>query len=432
MRFLLVLMFCLSTLPAVAGKKALVLGNSAYLNSQHLRNALNDALDVSLKLQSIGFEVYQGLDLTRSDTLRLVQDFANTLAPDDIALLFFAGHGVQFGGRNYLLPVDAQIGSQSDMIDSAVDVQSILQTLENRSRTRIVILDSCRDNPFAAPRLNRSGTQTRGLARMEAGIGSFIAFATEPGSTASDGNGRNSPFTAALLRHITTPGADLHAIMRAVRLDVVSASRATQVPWENSSLISEVFLHSPSPNLRAPLNPTPQPSANPSRVNNAQIRVLPAPLLSPAPLPSRFTHRVAGLDPNGDGFLALRTGTTPSAQRIAKMTEGTRLNILQSRGAWRLVETETGLRGWAHSNWIQTNQQRTTPSQPASLCDQLWWQRNSYFASAGYCFQSPRGRATFGHLPCTPGLTTANINLSSADRAAIAAIQARESALQCN
>ena len=411
--------------PVLAGKKALVLGNSAYLHTQPLRNAVNDANDMAARLQGIGFEVHLGLDLNRIETLQVVQQFAQTLERQDTALFFFAGHGVQLGGRNFILPVDAADGNETEMTASAIALPAILTTLERQADTRIIILDACRDNPFQSGALARSANIPRGLGRMEAGVGSFIAFATEPGNVALDGAGRNSPFTDALLRHIGTPGADIHAIMRAVRADVMAASNFSQVPWENSSLISEVFLS----NTRAPLSTVPTAPRPQVVAPVPQVRVLPA-----QPQGQGFSHRVQGLDPNGDGFLALREGITSNARRLAKMSEGTRLNVLQQSGAWYFVQTETGLQGWAHSNWIAANAApaRVSVSLNALSCDQLWHRRNNYFAQGGYCFQSPRGRAAFGHLPCTPGLASSQVLLSPSQKADIAAIQNREAALQCN
>ncbi|MEM7317716.1 MAG: caspase family protein [Pseudomonadota bacterium] len=411
LRFLLLALSLLMANPAHARQIALVMGNGAYQHVDRLDNATNDARDMADRLRGMGFDVYEGIDLNRSDSLRLVQDFARALNREDTALFFFAGHGVQLGADNYIMPVDVRPGTEVDLTNGAIRLQSILQSMENQADTRIVILDACRNNPFLRGSANRSGGAVRGLKRIEAGVGSYIAFSTEPGNVASDGNGRNSPFTAALLRHIATPGADIHAVMRKVRTDVMEASNRTQIPWENSALISEVFLASRSqPQSQTPVI-QPQP-----------------PSLSQSP----FSHRVQGLDPNGDGFLALREGITSGARRLAKMPEGTRLNVLQTQGNWAYVQTEFGMQGWAHLNWIA----QTLPSPNARLtnlsCDQLWFQRNSYFARGGYCFSSARGRAAFASYPCTPGRAASDVYLSAQDRAEISAIKSQEQLLGCN
>ncbi|GHF51214.1 caspase family protein [Seohaeicola zhoushanensis] len=401
MKFLLACLLLIATaLPGLAEKRALVLGNGAY-PSNPLDNATNDARDVAAKLRQMGFVVHEGIDLPRAEAMRAVQDFADELDRDDVALFYYAGHAAQIGSDNFLMPVDAGFGTEDELKASAIRMQSILSTIGERSNTRVIILDACRDNPFVNRSASRSGAVRSGLGRMEAGIGSFIAFSTDPNNVASDGAGRNSPFTAALLRHMATPGADIHAIMRNVRAEVRQVTRDTQIPWENSSLIEELYLGAATT----------------------------APAMQPAPAP-QFSHQVAGLDPNGDGFLALRDGTTSAARRLARMTEGTRLNLLGQDGPWLLVETETGLRGWAHSNWIR-------PTAPAAArpatnqCEDLWYQRNAYFARHGYCFQSPRGRAAFPPANCIPGLTVAQVPLSPAERAEVERLAALEQGLGC-
>ena len=175
---------------------------------------------------------YEGIDLPRDKALTLVQQFSRQLRQGDTALFFFAGHGIQMGRSNFIMPVDAQPGDEETLTQSSIKLQSILTSMEDRADTRIIILDACRNNPFLKASTSRSGGTTRGFMRMDAGVGSFIAFSTEPGNVASDGNGRNSPFTAALLRHIGTPGADIHAVMRRVRAEVKDSSNNLQIPWE--------------------------------------------------------------------------------------------------------------------------------------------------------------------------------------------------------
>ncbi|MCA0869684.1 caspase family protein [Seohaeicola saemankumensis] len=270
MRLIAALLVCLAcAAPALAGRVALVMGNGDYIYEKPLRNAANDARDMAERLRAMGFEVFEGIDLTRDQSLRLVQQFSRAMNVDDTALFYFAGHGIQLGSDNYILPVDAEPGTEIDLTKSAIRLQSILRSMESGADTRIVILDACRNNPFLRDRANRSTGESRGLMRMEAGVGSFIAFSTEPGNVAADGAGRNSPFTAALLRHISTPGADIHAVMRAVRADVRDSSNGTQIPWENSALIDEVFLTA-----------APAPATSTARVPAA---IAPAPRHMPRP-----------------------------------------------------------------------------------------------------------------------------------------------------
>lgn len=263
-------LLCMAALPAQAAKVALVLGNGNYQFADPLRNATNDATDMAARLRELGFTVFDGINLTRVEALRLVQQFAAALTPSDTALFYFAGHGMQLGSDNYIMPVDAVPGTEAELTESAIRLQSILATMENAADTRIIILDACRNNPFIRGTASRAAAPNRGFMRMEAGVGSFIAFSTEPGNVANDGTGRNSPFTEALLRHIGTPGADIHAVMRAVRSDVITVSNRTQTPWENSALIDEVFL-------------APRPDA--PAVNQPAVKIA-APPPAPAPMPA--------------------------------------------------------------------------------------------------------------------------------------------------
>ncbi|MEM6276921.1 MAG: caspase family protein [Pseudomonadota bacterium] len=395
------------------GKIALVIGNSDYVGASYLPNAARDARDVAAELERLGFQVFLGTDLSRREMLELVVAFRDTLYHDDTALLYFSGHGIQLGSTNYLMPVDAAGDDEPALRSASVSLQSLLADMERRAGRSIVILDACRNNPFSGRLASRSvGGPARGLARIDAGVGSFIAFSTQPGNVALDGEGVNSPFTASLLQHIGSPGLDLHEMMRRVRADVVDVTGAMQIPWENSSLIDKVYLAG----------------------GRAPEAVAPAPAPAPAPpVVASFTHVVRGLDPNGDGFLALREGTHTGAQRLAKMTEGTRLREMGRSGRWMEVETETGLRGWAHTNWIASlsappvNRALTKAEQ----CDALWLARNQIFANYGYCFQSARGKAAFGHLACTPGLSAGSVPLTAGERATITNLKSQESQLGC-
>lgn len=245
MRLLIALTLLLATASgALADRVALVMGNGNYRHAKPLKNAVNDATDVAARLREMGFTVYEGIDMPRRDALRLVQQVGQRLTYDDTVLFYFAGHATQLGSQNYIMPIDASPGSENELVDSSISMQAILATLESRALTRLIILDACRNNPFiSSAEGSRSADEgARGLFRMDAGAGSFIAYSTEPGNVASDGAGRNSPFTEALLRHIDSPGKDIHAVMRRVRADVMNASNNRQIPWENSALVDEVYL----------------------------------------------------------------------------------------------------------------------------------------------------------------------------------------------
>jgi uncharacterized caspase-like protein len=235
--------------PAAAEKRvALVIGNSAYQHTAPLKNPSNDATDMAAELRQLGFDVIDGTDLTKDEMELRVRAFADKLIGADVGLFFYAGHGLQVDGRNFLAPVDAKLKSDTDLDFEAVELNLVLKQLERNSRIAIVFLDACRDNPLATvlAQTSRSLEVGRGLARIDRAVGMMIAFSTQPGNVALDGQGRNSPFTGALLRHIATEGSSINDVMIDVRNDVLKATDGKQVPWENSSLTGR----RPSPTSR--------------------------------------------------------------------------------------------------------------------------------------------------------------------------------------
>jgi uncharacterized caspase-like protein len=230
--------------PASAEKRvALVIGNSAYAHTAPLKNPSNDATDMAATLRALGFEVVDGTDLTKRDMVRQIRIFADKVRGADVGLFFYAGHGLQVNGRNFLAPVDATLKSDIDLDFEAVELDLVLKQLERSSRLSLVFLDACRDNPLAQSlaQTSRSVSIGRGLAQVEKAVGMMIAFATQPGNVALDGDGRNSPYTEALLRHIATQGRSINDVMIEVRKDVLETTGGKQVPWENSSLTGQFF-----------------------------------------------------------------------------------------------------------------------------------------------------------------------------------------------
>ena len=225
---------------AAGARVALVVGNSAYEFAPKLTNPSNDATDMTERLKGLGFEVIGGTDLDRRALVEALIKFGRAAEKADVALFFYAGHGLQVNGENYLVPVDAQVQYQAEIDISLVSLSGVMQQLERGSKTNIIFLDACRDNPFEkqlAASENRSASSiAKGLGRVQTGSGTFIAFATEPDSVATDGTGRNSPFTTALLKHIDQPGQSISDMMIAVRNDVLAATGGHQRPWESSSL----------------------------------------------------------------------------------------------------------------------------------------------------------------------------------------------------
>ncbi len=248
----------LSAGPACADRRvALVMGNSAYKNAPRLRNPVNDASDMGAALKRLGFDVMLGLDLDYSNMRTLVRSFSEKLPDADVALLFYAGHGLQVAGKNYLVPIDARIENQADLDFGTIDLDLVLHGMETDTRTNIVFLDACRDNPLAANLARRLGTRSgsigRGLAQVESGVGTLISFSTQPGNVALDGEGRNSPFTTALLKTIEQPGLSLSEAMIVVRNDVLRMTDRKQVPWDNSSLTGQFYFKPAAPGDQAPV-----------------------------------------------------------------------------------------------------------------------------------------------------------------------------------
>ena len=221
---------------------ALVVGVAAYKNVPRLDNALADARAVAAALQRVGFEVVTVLDPDRAALESAVRQLGQRAQGADAALFFYAGHAVEVGGRNWLLPVSADIQSVLDLRFEAMDLDSVQEQLATGARFSLMFIDACRDNPFR----NKLGSgqralATRGLARMEAAAGTLIAFATGPGRVAADGTSGNSPFSTSLLRHIEKPGLEIRKLMGLVRGEVRKATNGRQIPWENSALEGDFF-----------------------------------------------------------------------------------------------------------------------------------------------------------------------------------------------
>ena len=222
------------------GRVALVIGNGAYQEASSLANPVNDAADVAARLRALGFRVIEDHDLEKRALERRIGEFADALAGADAGLFYYAGHGVQVDGRNYILPVDARLDGAVKRPLERGPIREGLGSMEQQPTPSLVFLHACRNNPFARSGTKGSDRAARalsGLAPFDAARGSFIAFSTAPGAVALDGSGRNSPFAAALIAHIDRPGQSIADLMIAVRRDVVAATGGQQRPWEQGSLI---------------------------------------------------------------------------------------------------------------------------------------------------------------------------------------------------
>jgi uncharacterized caspase-like protein len=228
--------------PSPAGTRenrvALVIGNSKY-ESSPLLNPVNDASDMAKALQAAGFKVSMVKDGTTRQMRQAIRQFGNDLRRADAGLFYFAGHGVQVRGNNFLVPVGEELASEADVEDFGIDASYVLRTMEeSQVKVSIMILDACRDNPYT--RVSRSSA--RGLAQMIAASGTLIAFATAPGSTAADGNGRNGLYTAHLLQSMKEGDGDVLKIFQRTRAAVMKSSSGRQVPWESTSLVGDFYL----------------------------------------------------------------------------------------------------------------------------------------------------------------------------------------------
>jgi uncharacterized caspase-like protein len=241
---------------------AFVFGNCAYKNVAPLPNPSVDAKAIAATLRNVGFEVVEGSNLTRDKMTERLLDFGKKAQGADVALFFYAGHGIAISGTNYLLPVDADIKSEMDVkLGAAINIDLTLEQTMGDAKVKLVFLDACRDNPFAAKIKSNSATRSvnvqTGLAEMKSGEGTLIAFATGPGQTALDGQeGSNSPFTRALLANLTQPGVEIQQAMTKVRAQVNEETNKGQLPWGHTNLIGAVYLNgAPAPGAVAAAAP---------------------------------------------------------------------------------------------------------------------------------------------------------------------------------
>lgn len=276
-----------------AERVALIIGNSSYQKAAELKNPRNDAEQISKLLTQFGFRVLKGIDVDQFNFRILVRAFTNEIKDAKLALFYYAGHGLQVGQRNFLLPVDAELKQEADLDFESVELGFILKQMERGKRTNIILMDACRDNPFAANLARSMGTRSasigRGLAPLETGVGTFVGFATQPGNVALDGQTDNSPFTKAIIKHLAVPGLDIGVMMRRVREEVIAETDGKQVPWSNSSLVGDSVVLNQTPrqivvepkvqkSTPAISNPKPSaalstsvPSSNGAANNNANV-----------------------------------------------------------------------------------------------------------------------------------------------------------------
>ncbi|MBL4890977.1 MAG: caspase family protein [Rhizobiaceae bacterium] len=239
------------------------MGNSAYKNVAELANPKHDAAAMTEKLTSLGFEVVTGTDLDLIEMKKTVRRFIRELSGSDIAVFYYAGHGLQVNGSNYMAPIDANLRSYDDLDFETVPMNLVLSAMERNAKVNMIFLDACRDNPLAVNLARSMGTRSaavgRGLAQVGSGVGTLVSFSTQPGNVALDGTGQNSPYTSALVKHLGTPGEDIAQSMVSVRREVLKLTNGKQVPWEHSSLTGKVVLKN-KPDVASVPQPTLEPS----------------------------------------------------------------------------------------------------------------------------------------------------------------------------
>jgi len=230
---------------SLENRQALVIGNSQYLSTR-LKNPTHDAIDMAEKLSSLNFKVTSLINANLQEMILAIKEFGTTLRQGGVGLFYYAGHGMQLDGKNYLVPVDAKLQNITDVEFEAVDTDRLLKNLfQAGNRLNLVILDACRDNPF----FQNFRSLSNGLTHINAPSGTLVAFSTAPGRISADGVGRNGLFTKHLLTHMGTPGLEVGQMFRRVREAVISESDNRQIPWESSSLVGNFYFNAPDTNV---------------------------------------------------------------------------------------------------------------------------------------------------------------------------------------
>ncbi len=306
--------------PAAERRLALLIGNSAYRESP-LRNPVNDVRAMAQRLRELGFTVLAHENATKRTMETAIIEFGRHLAEGGVGAFYYAGHGLQVRGRNYLVPVDAEIEDEASTRVAAVDVELLLEQMaEAKNRVNIVILDACRNNPFE----RRMRGASRGLAAVDAARGTLVAYATAPGSVAADGDGKNGLYTEELLEALREPGLKVEEVFKRVRINVARRSKGAQTPWESSSLTGDLVVN--------------------VTVNVTTVAVAPPAASPPAP------------DREGLFWMSIKDGTDPAAfeaylkqypqgtfaalarQRLAAVSQSARArDLTRFDGAWNVT-----------------------------------------------------------------------------------------------
>ena len=248
---------------------ALVIGNASYKDSP-LRNPVNDAKDIAETLKGLGFKVILRINSDRRQMIEAVREFGSSIKRGGVGLFYYAGHGVQSRGKNFLMPVGARIEGEGDLEFEAMDANMVLAQMdEAANRVNIVVLDACRDNPYT--RSFRSAN--KGLAQMDSVKGSFIAYSTAPGSVAADGIGRNGTYTKHLLTSLRQSDTKIEEVFKRVRLEVARETGNKQIPWDSSSLLVDFYFSAPGTKVATQSNPVVRPQLTPPQLEEKPINL---------------------------------------------------------------------------------------------------------------------------------------------------------------
>jgi hypothetical protein len=248
---------------------ALVIGNASYKDGP-LKNPVNDANDVAATLKGLGFQVILRINSDRRQMVQAVREFGSSIKRGGVGFFYYAGHGVQSRGKNFLMPVGARVEGEGDLEFEAMDANMVLAQMDEASnRVNIVVLDACRDNPYT-----RSFRSTnKGLAQMDSVKGSFIAYSTAPGSVAADGIGRNGTYTKHLLTSLRQSDTKIEEVFKRVRLEVARETSNKQIPWDSSSLLVDFYFTAPGTKVATQSNPVVRPQLTPPQLEEKPLNL---------------------------------------------------------------------------------------------------------------------------------------------------------------
>lgn len=352
MRILYLLLVWLGLLTApgegnAAARVALVIGNGAYQNVPALPNPLNDATDFSISLKRLGFEVKTLQNASFDEMRRALITFSQGARGAEFAVIFFAGHGMELSGENWLVPIDGQLISDHDVPNETISLTQFMRAVSHSTRLGLVILDACRNNPFLNKMQGGKRDSSRGLARVEPSDNVLVAYSARAGTTASDGqaNGRNSPFTASLLRNIERPGVDIRILFGIIRDDVMKATSREQQPFDYGSLGGDSIYLKPLPDGSAARPPV-VPVLTPAVTNPPVPTPQPNPTLS-SPTPR---YRVVGVA-SGD-VLNVRDADRVKIDGKQLLPGQRGITVIARAGDWWEIQAGAAT-GWVASRYLE-------------------------------------------------------------------------------